>query len=239
MTRTVALSEFMPYGAPELQSVARPYMVRALFVSSVLSTLLFATFGLVRTLVPAASVAPPPIVITLDRIPPPEPIAPAAPVPPVAPAASRRAIAGIALPVPDAQTAPEATIANADELRTALPGTGTGETPMIVEQPAVAETLPDLRTYVYVEELPAPVSRVSPEYPALAREAGVSGLVVAHLLVGRDGRVLDVRIDERHSILMLDEAAVRAARQWVFKPALANNKPVAVWVAVPFHFHLQ
>ena len=30
MTRTVALSEFMPYGAPELQSVARPYMVRAL-----------------------------------------------------------------------------------------------------------------------------------------------------------------------------------------------------------------
>ena len=80
---------------------------------------------------------------------------------------------------------------------------------------------------------------VSPEYPAIAKEAGVSGLVVAHLLVGRDGHVLDVRIDEQHSVLMLNEAAVRAARQWVFKPALANNRPVAVWVAVPFNFRLQ
>ena len=63
--------------------------------------------------------------------------------------------------------------------------------------------------------------------------------MVAHLLVGRDGRVLEVRIDERHSVLMLNEAALRAARQWVFKPALADNRPVAVWVAVPFDFHLQ
>ena len=29
MTRRGALSQFMPYGAPELQSVARPYLVRA------------------------------------------------------------------------------------------------------------------------------------------------------------------------------------------------------------------
>jgi TonB family protein len=67
----------------------------------------------------------------------------------------------------------------------------------------------------------------------------VSGLVVAHLLVGRDGRVLDVQVDEKHSILMLNEAVVRAARQWMFKPAYANDKPVAVWVAVPFNFSLQ
>ena len=67
----------------------------------------------------------------------------------------------------------------------------------------------------------------------------MSGLVVAHLLVGRDGHVLDVRIDEDHSVLMLNEAAVRAARQWVFTPAFANNQPVAVWVAVPFNFNQQ
>jgi len=28
-------------------------------------------------------------------------------------------------------------------------------------------------------------------------------------------------------------------RQWVFKPALSNNKPVAVWVAVPLKFTLR
>jgi TonB family protein len=147
--------------------------------------------------------------------------------------------AGIALPVPDDQAPVEQTIANADELRTALPGAGTGDTPIVIEQPSPAETLPGFRTYVYVEEMPAPVHSVSPEYPTIAKEAGVSGLVVAHLLVGRDGRVLDVRIDEGHSILMLNEAAISAARQWVFTPALANNKPVAVWVAVPFNFRLR
>ena len=28
-----------------------------------------------------------------------------------------------------------------------------------------------------------------------------------------------------------------AVKQWVFKPALSSNKPVAVWVEVPLDFH--
>jgi protein TonB len=179
------------------------------------------------------------VVFVVERQPVLPPIAAAAPAAPVAPIAPGRVTAGIALPVPDARAPVETTIASADELRTALPGTGAGEAPLIVEQPAPVETLPAFRQHVCVEELPEPVHSVAPEYPALAREAGVSGLVVAHLLVGRDGRVLEVRLDERHSVLMLNEAALRAARQWVFKPALGNNRPVAVWVAVPFDFHLQ
>ena len=239
MTRTVALSQFMPYGAPELQSVARPYLVRALLVSSAFSTLLFAAFGLLRTFVGDVSVAPPPIVFMVDRAPVPPPIGAVAPPQPVVPAALQHATAGVALPVPDDQVPVESTIANADELRAALPGVGTGDLPIVIEQPAPTETLPGFRQYVYVEQMPAAVRSVSPEYPAIAKEAGVSGLVVAHLLVGRDGHVLEVRIDEDHSVLMLNEAAVRAARQWVFTPAFANNQPVAVWVAVPFNFNQQ
>jgi TonB family protein len=239
MTRTVALSEFMPYGAPELQSVARPYMVRALLVSCAISTLFFAALGLMRPFIGGAYLAPPPSVFVVERMPAPPPMDALAPPRPVLPAAPSHATAGVALPVPDDQAPVESTIANADELRTAMPGTGTGDTPIVVEQPAPVETLPGLNQYVYVEQMPAPVRSVSPEYPAIAKEAGVSGLVVAHLLVGRDGHVLDVRIDEQHSILMLNEEVVRAARQWVFTPALANNRPVAVWVAVPFNFRLQ
>lgn len=239
MTRTVTLSEFMPYGAPELQSVAGPYMVRALLVSSAISTLLFAALGLTRTFVGDLIVSPPPSVFIIDTVPIPPSLEAVAPVEPVAPAGLRHATAGIAVPVPDEQASIETTIASADELRTAQPGVGSGDGPIAIEQPAAPETLPGFRQYVYVEELPEPVRRVSPEYPALAKEAGVSGKVIAYLLVGRDGRVLDVRIDEQHSIPMLDEAAVRAARQWAFKPALANNRPVAVWVAVPFNFSLQ
>jgi len=239
MTRTVALSQFMPYGAPELQSVARPYLVRALLVSSAFSTVLFAAFGLLRTFVGDAPVAPPPIVFMVDRAPVPPRIGAVAPPQPVAPATLRHATAGVALPVPDDQVAVESTIASADELRAALPGVGSGDLPTVIEQPAPVETLPEYKRYIYVEQMPVAVRSVSPEYPAIAKEAGVSGLVVAHLHVGRDGHVLDVRIDEDHSVLMLNEAAVRAARQWVFTPAFANNQPVAVWVAVPFDFRLQ
>jgi protein TonB len=239
MTRAVALSQFMPYGAPELQSVAGAYMLRALLVSSAFSILIFASFGLLRTFAGAAPAPPPPIIFVVERAPAPPPIGAVAPPRPVAPAALSHATAGVALPVPDDQVPVERTIASADELRAALPGVGTGDTPIVIEQPAPAETLPGFRQYVYVEQMPVAVRSVSPEYPAIAKEAGVSGLVVAHLLVGRDGHVLDVRIDEEHSVLMLNEAVVRAARQWVFTPAFANNQPVAVWVAVPFYFNLQ
>jgi TonB family protein len=43
----------------------------------------------------------------------------------------------------------------------------------------------------------------------------------------------------KKSITGLDDEAVKAVKQWVFKPALSNNKPVAVWVEVPMNFHLN
>jgi protein TonB len=99
--------------------------------------------------------------------------------------------------------------------------------------------LPGLQDEVYAESAPVSVTRVAPEYPSMAKDADVSGLVVTHVIVGGDGRVHDVRVDHRHSVMMLDEAASQAARQWVFKPARVNDHPVAVWVAVPFNFRLQ
>jgi protein TonB len=91
----------------------------------------------------------------------------------------------------------------------------------------------------YREELPVSVTRVIPEYPPLALEAEIGGLVMAQALVGRDGRVLDARVDKEHSVTMLDDAALEAVRHWVFMPARANGEPVEVWVAVPFNFHLR
>jgi TonB family protein len=65
----------------------------------------------------------------------------------------------------------------------------------------------------------------------------VDGVVLVQALVGKDGHVKDVRVVKH--IPMLDESAITAVKQWVFKPALSNNKPVAVWVAVPVRFSLQ
>ena len=105
-----------------------------------------------------------------------------------------------------------------------------------VVMPALAAEPPAPAADTYSEELPVCVTWVAPEYPTMAREADIGGQVVTHVLVGADGRVHDVRVDQRHSVLMLDDAATQAAREMVFIPALVNHRPVAVWVAVPFNF---
>ena len=85
---------------------------------------------------------------------------------------------------------------------------------------------------------PASLIHVEPEYPPLAREARVDGRVVAQVLVGVDGFLQDVQMDPRHSIPMLDDAVIAAARQWVFTPARVCGRPVAVWVSLPFDFQM-
>jgi len=97
--------------------------------------------------------------------------------------------------------------------------------------------LPRFGDYVYVEELPEAIVRVAPEYPELAREAGVSGTVMVQALIGRDGTVRDTRVVK--SIPMLDAVAERAVSRWRFKPAMAGGEPVAVWVGVPVKFSLK
>jgi protein TonB len=112
--------------------------------------------------------------------------------------------------------------------------TGDGE---LQVAPPSEEELPKFGEYVYVEELPEAITKVPPIYPDMAREANVDGTVLVQALVGKDGKVKDTKVVK--SIPMLDEAAVKAVVQWVFKPALSNNKPVAVWVAVPVRFTLH
>lgn len=102
---------------------------------------------------------------------------------------------------------------------------------------AAEEALPKYGEYVPIDELPEVVHRTAPRYPPQAKEAGLEGTVIVQTLVGKDGRVKDVRVAK--SIPVLDQAAVEAVRQWVFKPALVNNQPVAVWIAVPVKFTLH
>ena len=97
--------------------------------------------------------------------------------------------------------------------------------------------LPAFGEYVYVEELPEALTKPAPEYPEEARMAGQEGLVVVQALIGTDGLVKDTRVVK--SVPSLDDAAVAAVEQWTFKPALAEGKPVAVWVAVPVKFSLD
>jgi protein TonB len=95
----------------------------------------------------------------------------------------------------------------------------------------------DPNAFQPVEQLPELITIPEPNYPTLAREAGVEGVVRLLVLVGKDGKVKNVKVEQ--SIQALDGAAKEAAMQAVFKPALWQKKPVAVWVSVPIRFNLR
>jgi protein TonB len=91
--------------------------------------------------------------------------------------------------------------------------------------------------YVFVEELPEMITRSAPAYPEAARRANLEGTVIVQALVGKDGVVKDVCL--RQSIPGLDLAALGHAMSCQFRPARANGKPIAVWVAIPVRFSLR
>jgi periplasmic protein TonB len=101
--------------------------------------------------------------------------------------------------------------------------------------PDGVEQLPAEGDSVQYDVEPTPLTQVPPAYPISAREAGIQGKVVLHVLVDATGKVRDIRVIE--GVTELNEAAIDAVRQWTFRPALRNDEPVATWTSVPMYFH--
>ncbi len=55
-------------------------------------------------------------------------------------------------------------------------------------------------------------------------------------LGSRDGLVQDAKV--QRSVPGLDDAALTAARRWLFKPATFKGKLIAVWTVIPIKFSL-
>jgi len=80
------------------------------------------------------------------------------------------------------------------------------------------------------------IRQVRPEYPPLARQARVQGLVVLQAVIGKDGSVENLRLISGHP--MLAPAALDAIRQWRFKPYYLNGEPVEVETYINVNFTL-
>jgi protein TonB len=239
MNRAVPLSQFMPYGAPDLIAAGRTHMSRAVMTSSGLAVAAFLLAVAIAPLVPKAVKKAVPVPPSFQfRT---EPILPEPKVPP----ATRQPIA------PPKGTPWQGEIRPVDEyiepVRTDLPpifGDPDGKRGVVDPAPDVPappgdDPLPDRGVWIYTDQLPVAVHEEKPIYPEIAKEAGVEGVVVVYACVGKDGRVIKTEVDAKHSSPLLDPAAVEAARQWVFTPALANNHPVVVWVRLTFRFTLH
>jgi len=78
---------------------------------------------------------------------------------------------------------------------------------------------------------------VEPEFSEEARKAKVAGNVLVNLWVDTNGNPTHVRVI-RGVGMGLDEKAVEAVRQYKFKPAMENGKPVLVELNVEVNFQI-
>jgi protein TonB len=65
---------------------------------------------------------------------------------------------------------------------------------------------------------PKLVKYVAPEFPAIARDRGITGWVMLSLEVAPDGRVLNARIEDAVRRQIFGKAALAAVREWQYEP---------------------
>lgn len=80
--------------------------------------------------------------------------------------------------------------------------------------------------------------RMAIGYPDAAAQQGIEGMVVARVLVDKDGRYLRHELVKNDHVLLGDavETELKALR---FSPAHQDGEAVQAWVMIPFNFKLQ
>jgi len=80
------------------------------------------------------------------------------------------------------------------------------------------------------------VNQVQPIYPAIARTAHVSGTVMLHAIIAKDGSIQELEYVSGPALLM--KAAMDAVHQWRYQPTLLNGEPVEVDTSIQVVFTL-
>ncbi|MES2950134.1 MAG: energy transducer TonB [Pseudomonadota bacterium] len=78
-----------------------------------------------------------------------------------------------------------------------------------------------------------------PDYPLLLREQGVGGVVWLRVWVDSEGLPGEIKLAKGSGYRLLDDAALRAVRQWRFMPAKKGDQNLASWVEFPIRFTLN
>lgn len=97
--------------------------------------------------------------------------------------------------------------------------------------------------FVVVEQMPTIIGGLEKlyeviEYPAIARQAGMEGMVVVQFVVTPEGFPRDLVV-ARSAGDVLDKAAVEAVGKLRFEPGRQRGKPVPVRFSIPVRFRLE
>ncbi|HEY4763595.1 MAG TPA: energy transducer TonB [Candidatus Sulfotelmatobacter sp.] len=87
-------------------------------------------------------------------------------------------------------------------------------------------------------EFPARAFTPEPDFPRGELQFGKGSSVELSLIVDKQGKSQDVRINESGG-KQFDEVALKTVRQWRFKPATCDGEPMAQKIGVNVGFHLR
>lgn len=243
------LAKVFPYGAPELQQFYQRYMMRGLIYATIIHLLGISSYYAPDWLARLGLLdeEPPPTrtvrIMKYSELGPPPSITNTAAAPAIAVSAPTvRPSVGIPVPVPDPEINPEQTIATQTEMAEVGPavdaGDGGGGGVAVIESDIKIEDDGPPPDFVAYEQAPVVIKSVTPKYPELARRAGMEGTVYVRVWVTKEGKVRKVEI-QKSDAEIFNQAAIEAAEQMVFTPAVQGGSPVSVWVAMPFKFKLN
>ena len=80
------------------------------------------------------------------------------------------------------------------------------------------------------------IRQVTPIYPPIAKTAHISGTVVLHAIIAKDGTIQELTYISGPPLLMRN--AMDAVRQWRYNPTLLNGEPVEVDTTISVVFTL-
>jgi protein TonB len=80
------------------------------------------------------------------------------------------------------------------------------------------------------------IHKVNPEYPAKARKARISGIVILKATISKTGEILDLQAECGPESLL--EASLKAVREWKYRPYLLRDEPVEVQTTIRITFAL-
>jgi protein TonB len=80
------------------------------------------------------------------------------------------------------------------------------------------------------------INKVTPQYPPIAKTAHVSGTVVLHAIISKEGTIQELQYISGPPLLM--KSAMDAVKEWRYKPTQLNGEPVEVDTTIDVVFTL-
>lgn len=88
-----------------------------------------------------------------------------------------------------------------------------------------------------LDESPRPLSTSPPRYPSAMRRSKKEGRVIVYMVIDETGRVDSAEV-RQSTDPGFEAEALKAVRQWKFKPGTKNGRPVRARILQPISFKL-